>query len=126
MKEQSKLRIIDTSAPELREDPVFMYRMTHGKNTVSVNKLDDDQLENDYPVSAWVVYTDVNSKGEDVEILSILTESGLILAAQSKTFKESFFDIVDIVGDRAFSIRVLSGTSKAGRRYMDCDLASIG
>ncbi|MBO7309140.1 MAG: hypothetical protein J6V38_05865 [Kiritimatiellae bacterium] len=123
---ESKLKIIDTSDHELLNDPVFLYKMTRGKTTVSVNKLDDDQLDNDFSVSAWLIYTDVNSKGEDVEILSVLTESGLVLAAQSKTFKESFFDIVDIVGDRPFSIRVLSGTSKSGRRYMDCDLASIG
>lgn len=123
---ESKLKIIDTSNHELLNDPVFLYKMTRGKTTVSVNKLDDDQLDNDFSVSAWLLYTDVNSKGEDVEILSVLTESGLVLAAQSKTFKESFFDIVDIVGDRPFSIRVLSGTSKSGRRYMDCDLASIG
>lgn len=122
---ESKLKIIDTSNHELLNDPVFLYKMTRGKTTVSVNKLDDDQLDNDFSVSAWLTYTDVNSKGEDVEILSVLTESGLVLAAQSKTFKESFFDIVDIVGDRPFSIRVLSGTSKSGRRYMDCDLASI-
>ena len=123
---ESKLKIIDTSNHELLNDPVFLYRMTRGKTTISVNKLDDDQLDSDFSVSAWLIYTDVNSKGEDVEILSVLTESGLVLAAQSKTFKESFFDIVDIVGDRPFSIRVLSGTSKSGRRYMDCDLASIG
>ena len=123
---ESKLKINDTSNKELLNDPVFLYKMTRGKTTVSVNKLDDDQLDNDFSVSAWLIYTDVNSKGEDVEILSVLTESGLVLAAQSKTFKESFFDIVDIVGDRPFSIRVLSGTSKSGRRYMDCDLASIG
>ena len=123
---ESKLKIIDTSNHELLNDPVVLYKMTRGKTTVSVNKLDDDQLDNDFSVSAWLIYTDVNSKGEDVEILSVLTESGLVLAAQSKTFKESFFDIVDIVGDRPFSIRVLSGTSKSGRRYMDCDLASIG
>ena len=122
---ESKLKIIDTSNHELLNDPVFLYKMTRGKTTVSVNKLDDDQLDNDCSVSAWLIYTDVNSKGEDVEILSVLTESGLVLAAQSKTFKESFFDIVDIVEDRPFSIRVLSGTSKSGRRYMDCDLASI-
>lgn len=123
---ESKIKIINTSDQELINNPVFVYQMTRGKATVSVNKLDDDQLDQDYPVRAWLVYTDVNSKGEDVEILSVLTESGLVLAAQSKTFKESFFDIVDIVGDRPFSIRVLSGTSKSGRRYMDCDLASIG
>ena len=123
---ESKLKIIDTSNHELLNDPVFLYKMTRGKTTVSVNKLDDDQLDNDFSVSAWLIYTDVNSRGEDVEILSVLTESGLVLAAQSKTFKESFFDIDDIVGDRPFSIRVLSGTSKSGRRYMDCDLASIG
>lgn len=122
---ESKMKIIDTSNQELINDPVFVYKMTRGKTTVSVNKLDDDQLDHDYSVSAWLVYTDVNSRGEDVEILSVLTESGLVLAAQSKTFKESFFDIVDIVDDRPFSIRVLSGTSKSGRRYMDCDLASI-
>ena len=123
---ETKMKIIDTSSQELVNDPIFVYRMTRGKTTVSVNKLDDDQLDRDYSVSAWLIYTDVNSKGEDVEILSVLTESGLVLAAQSKTFKESFFDIVDIVEDRPFSIRVLSGTSKSGRRYMDCDLASIG
>lgn len=120
------MEIIRTSDKDLINDPVFIYKMTRGKTTISVNKLDDDQLDRDYAVSAFVLYKDVNSKGEDVEILSVLTESGLVLAAQSKTFKESFFDIVDIVGDRPFSIRVLSGTSKSGRRYMDCDLASIG
>lgn len=123
---ESKLKIIDTSDHELLNDPVFLYKMTRGKTTISVNKMDDDQLDRDYAVSAFVLYKDVNNKGEDVEILSVLTESGLVLAAQSKTFKESFFDIVDIVEERPFSIRVLSGTSKSGRRYMDCDLASIG
>ena len=117
------MEIIRTSDKDLINDPVFIYKMTRGKTTISVNKLDDDQLDRDYAVSAFVLYKDVNNKGEDVEILSVLTESGLVLAAQSKTFKESFFDIV---GDRPFSIRVLSGTSKSGRRYMDCDLASIG
>ena len=42
---ESKLKIIDTSHHELLNDPVFIYKMTRGKTTVSVNKLDDDQLD---------------------------------------------------------------------------------
>ena len=120
------MNLIKSNIEDLENNPVMLYKMTRGKNTVSVNKMDDEQLDRDYSVVGYALYADVNSKGEDVEILSLLTESGLILAAQSKTFKDSFFDILGMVGDRDFSIKVDSGTSKSGRRYMDCELTSVG
>lgn len=119
------MKLIKSNIEDLENNPVMLYKMTRGKNTVSVNKMDDDQLDRDYAVMGYALYEDVNSKGEDVEILSVLTEGGLILAAQSKTFKESFFDILDIVNGKNFSIKVDSGTSKSGRRYMDCELTAI-
>ena len=119
------MKIIKTDIEDLNNNPVMLYKMTRGKSTISVNKLDDEQLDREYSVLAYVLYEDVNNKGEDVEILSVLTEGGLVLAAQSKTFKDSFFDILDLVNGKKFGIRVDSGTSKSGRRYMDCELSSI-
>ena len=120
------MKLLESNIEDLENNPVMLYKLTRGKNTISVNKLDDDQLDHAYSVDGYALYEDVNSKGEDVEILSVLTESGLVLAAQSGTFKKSFFDILDIVKGHDFSIKVDSGTTKSGRRYMDCELTSVG
>ena len=66
----------------------------------------------------------MNQKGENVELLSILS-GDFVVTAQSATLKRSFFEILEIVGNRNFSIKFTDGKTKSDRRYMDCELASV-
>lgn len=119
------MKIIKSDIANIEEDVVLSYKMTKGKGTTSVNKLTPEELALHYDVQAYVLYEDENNKGETVEILSILVNDGDVLAAQSATFKRSFFEIVDICKGRHFAIHIIDGNSKNGRRYMDCELAEV-
>lgn len=118
------MQIIRTNVKDLEANPLMLYKLTRSKVTKSVNKMTDEELDKLYPVDAFVEYADKNNKGEDVTILSFVSGEQ-IFAAQSATFRETFNSIVDIVGDRHFTIAITTGVSKAGRRYMDCDLRGI-
>ena len=68
---------------------------------------------------AWILYEDVNLRGETVEVLSVLAD-GEIYSTISETFKREFFKIVDFFGGDVGSIRVITGSTKAGRSYVTC------
>ena len=119
------MKIIKSNLENIENEVVMLYALTKGKkNTVSVSKLDDEELEQEYPVDVYLQYEDENNKGESVTLLSIMS-GNMVLTAQSATFQRSFFEIVDLVGDRPFSIRVIDGKTKSDRRYMDCELAAL-
>ena len=118
------MNIIRTNIENLMDSPLTLYRLTKSREAKSVNKLTDAELDAQYPVDAYAFYEDKNNKDESVTILSILSGT-TVLVAQSSTFQRSFEDILDCVGNRHFTIRVLTGTSKNGRRYMDCDLCGL-
>lgn len=79
-------------------------------------------------VKKYMFFQDVKeSTGESVEILSILTPDNKVYSAQSGTVKRSFNDIVNIMGDKPFTIIKISGKTKAGRDFINCilDVESI-
>lgn len=118
------MEIIKTNIENLAEDKKTLYRLTMGES-VSVQKMDDDALSESYPVHAYVLRNDVNSKNENVEILTILTEyqgHSVVLSTVSDTFKKEFFKMLDLFGDDDFTIHITTGNSKSGRRYMSCTL----
>lgn len=98
--------------------PVEVYLMTKDAGITSVKDIDD--MEN-IPVSGWLTFTDEKDNGEIAEILSIITPDNKVCSTQSKTFKTSFFDIASIM-DSDFAIIKVSGTTKAGRPYVNCIL----
>lgn len=119
------MEILKCNLENIENEVLVLYTLTKGKkNTVSVSKLDDEALEKEYPVDIYLLYEDENNKGETVTLLSIMS-GDTVLTAQSATFQRSFFEIVDMVGDKAFSIRVTDGRSKSDRRFMDCELAAL-
>lgn len=118
------MKIIKSNIENLEQSPLILYKLTKSKNAKGVAKLDDEELDKNYHVDAFCVYEDVNSKGENITLLSILS-GNVVLTAQSATFRSSFDDILEVVGNRGFTISILSGESKGGRRYMDCDLVDI-
>lgn len=79
-------------------------------------------------VKKHMIFQDVKENtGETVEILSILTPDNKVYSAQSTTVKRSFNDILNIMGDKPFTIIKTSGKTKAGRDFINCilDVESI-
>lgn len=105
-----------------------IYRMTEDSAVLSVKDVADHTILN---VNGYLTFEDTNSNDETSEILAIMgaDDNGEITvwACQSATFKCSFMNIVDINTESGIDIEVepiaiekLSGTTKAGRGYVDC------
>lgn len=95
-----------------------IYLMTKDPSCESVKNLPDNEV---FIVSEILQYTDANSKGEEVDIMAVMTDLGP-MACQSKTFREQLKDIIEIF-DLPVKIKKISGTTKAGREYITCTYA---
>lgn len=118
------MKILKTNIDNLENEILMLYKLTKGKTNKSANKLTDEELETVYPVTAYLLYEDENNKGETVKLLSILS-GDQVITAQSATVQRSFFEILDMVNGRDFSIEFTDGKTKSDRRFMDCDLAAV-
>ena len=101
------------------------YLMTISPSMESMKNLPDGEK---IPVKKYMIFQDVKENtGEVVEILSILTPDNKVYSAQSATLKRSFNDIVNIMGDKPFTIIKTSGKTKANRDFINCilDVESI-
>ena len=114
------MKIIKTNIEDLANNKKDLYILTKGVTT-SVQKLTDEELSVAHPVKDYVLYQDVNTKGEVVEVLAIRT-AGFVLSTVSETFKREFFDIVDIMDSEPFAIRVIKGVTRGGRTFYTCAL----
>lgn len=98
---------------------VEQYLMTLDRGIVSLKDVDDNTS---LPVAGYLTFTDEKDNGDSVDILSIITPDNKVFSCQSATFKRSFNNISRIMHDKPFSIIKVSGTTKAGRPYIDCVL----
>lgn len=98
---------------------VEQYLMTLDRNIVSLKDVVDNTS---IPVAGYLTFTDEKENGDSVDILSIITPDNEVFSCQSATFKRSFDNITKIMHDKPFSIFKVSGTTKAGRPYIDCAL----
>ena len=100
--------------------PKEIYSLTMSPKTQKMK----DALGSRIEIGAWASYEDVNKKtGELQEVLAIMTPEGEIFATNSPTFKEDFFQMLDLfnqMGETVHAISVISGTSKAGRDFISC------
>ena len=95
-----------------------LYKLTKGE-TVSLQKA----VGFVFDVDAFVLFTDTNTKGDEVEILAILAQDGNVYTTISETFKQRFFEIVEHFGmEELPPIVVTEGQSNAGRRYIACTI----
>ena len=100
--------------------PEEKYRLTLSPEVLSLHKIEDNDT---LTVSAFLEFDDVDNKGEETHILSILGIDGKVWIMQSATAKRSFFDMVSIFGNEGFTIKKISGETKAGREYVNLTLA---
>lgn len=96
------------------------YKLMKSPEVKKMSDAEDSILE----VKSWIVYTDADQKtGEVREVLAIETIDGEMFGTISDTFKREFGDMVGFFGDDIGSIKVISGQSKAGRKYITCTVA---
>ena len=110
------MTIIKTNIDNLNEDKKALYRLTRqpGRN---VKDFEDGQKAH---VEAFCLYTDVNSKGTEQTVLTLITDVGK-LQTISPTFIQSFLDVQDLMGDD-YSIIIRKAKSKGGREFVTCEL----
>lgn len=119
------MKVIRSNVENIENEVVLLYKLTKGKKNKTASKLTDEELAQDYPVDVWLEYEDVNEKEDKpITLLSIMS-GDTVIVAQSATLQRDFFEILDIVGDRHFTIRFTDGKSNAGRRFMSCELVGI-
>lgn len=101
------------------------YLMTVAPSIKSLKDVEDNTV---IPVAGVINFIDTkDDTNEEVEVLSIITPNKDVYSCQSKTFKRSLNDIMSIMGDQPFSIIKISGTTNAGRGYINCilDVTSV-
>ena len=99
---------------------VEVYKMTQDQGALSVKDVPDGTT---LQVSGYLLYEDVDHKGENHELLSVLGEDGTVWTCQSATFKRSLTQMAELFEDEPFSIKKMSGVTKANKEYVDCCLA---
>ena len=117
------MKVEDMIVDSSREfDKKEAYRLTHLKESEQVKDIQDGSI---YSVTDWINYLSENKDGETNEVLLIVAvdEDAVIhyLTTVSATFKESFRDMVETFGTD-FKWKKISGQSKSGRSYVDCEL----
>lgn len=96
------------------------YLMTIAPSIKSMKDIEDNTI---IPVDGVLTFTDSkDDTDETVEVLSIITPNKDVYSCQSKTFKRSLEDIMNLMGSNKFSIIKISGKTKAGRDYINCIL----
>ena len=95
------------------------YYATMGKETISIKDMPDGEKIS--PI-AYVEFEDVKDDGTESEIFAIIDADNKVYATVSNTFRTSFKNIVEVMEGDPFEIKKISGTTKAGRDYIDCEL----
>jgi hypothetical protein len=105
------MKIIKTFPEELSKRDA--YKLTESQTARKLVDLAGSIIEPD----KWVLFED-----EDKTVLS-LEADGELFGTISGTFIDAFIKAYDELGAEMGPIRVVTGTSRAGRTYVTCELA---
>lgn len=100
---------------------VEQYNMTMSADILKMSEFIGKEMK----VAGICHYKDINSKGEEQEILSLSDDTG-VYATNSATFIEAFFrmkSLFDANSEDLPTIKITSGKSKNGRDFITCVLA---
>lgn len=100
-------------------NPMDMYSLTKSPDRAKLSEVAGEILELD----KWVVYSEPNSKGDDVILASLITANGSAFTTNSATFIRDFTSAVDMFaefGTEFTTIQIVEGMSKNGRSFITC------
>lgn len=114
------MKIIKTNIENLENEKKMLYRLTKG-TSISFKNMTDEELDRSWPVNAFVIYEDTSRSGNTSTLISILSDDAII-GGQSKSFIDSFLEIVDIMGDDDIAIHVNKFISRQNRTFYTASL----
>lgn len=95
------------------------FKLTNSKEAQKLSTAAGSVLE----LEKWIIYMDVDAKTGEMQKVLTIEAAGEVFATVSKTFIDSFEKAADFFNNNIGAIQVISGTSKAGREYIDCQIA---
>lgn len=100
-----------------------IYKMTKDASIIQMKNVPDGT---EIKVAKYLTFEDEKENGDTTTVHCIMSTDGTAYAYQSKTFDKSLRDIADIMTDgtfnEPFTIRKISGKTKAGRDFINCAL----
>lgn len=100
----------------------LVYKMTRSSGQMVQNIPDGTSV----PVQHFCLYNDPKEGRDgtlkDNTVLSFTDTAGGKYSTISSTFIREFLYIADLMGDAAFSIIVVHGTTKGGKQFVSCEL----
>ena len=100
-----------------------LYNLTKGNDVRKMADAKGEVLD----IAKYVLYTDEDVNGNEMNVLAVETVDGAKYATNSKTFVRNFTDILAIFtagGENPPArYKVGSGISRGNREYLTCDLA---
>lgn len=101
-------------------DPKTAYKLMKSPEVKKMSEAEGSILE----IDRWIHYNSPDREtGEIKEVIAVATPDGELFATISNTFREEFMDMVNYFGSDLGAIKVIAGTSKAGRKYITCSIA---
>lgn len=113
------MKILTTNISPEELTPHILHHMSMSKDITKMR----DRVGEVIPVKHFMLYEDVNSKGEPQRILSI-DDGDTVSATNSPTFISDFERITELYsmcGATLESVTVVAGVSKSGREYITCE-----
>ena len=95
-----------------------MYKLTQNSNVQKLSAIAGSTITPEQ----WVLYEDEDLKTGEVRKVLVNNADGEKFATVSRTFIDSFEKAVDNLGDDPGEILIVSGTSKAGRDFINCEI----
>ena len=101
-------------------DPKTAYKLMKSPEVKKMSEAEGSILE----IDSWIHYNSPDKEtGEIKEVIAIATPDGELFATISNTFRDEFTDMVNYFGSDLGAIKVISGTSKVGRKFITCSIA---
>lgn len=72
---------------------------------------------------AWILYEVLDNKTGEMKTVLVIRDGEEIFGTISKTFIQAFVKAAEFFENELGAIKVIEGTTKAGRKYITCELA---
>lgn len=110
------MKIVYPENINLDKRKVYYHTRSQG---ISLKEIEDGKI---ITPSEIVVYSDMNAKGEEKLITSVIDKDGVHYTTDSPYFREELMYIADLMDGEKYDIKIKKQVSKAGRTFTSCEL----
>lgn len=95
------------------------YRLTKAQSVKKMSEASGSVLN----PTAWVLYEDLDNKSGELKTVLVIEDNGEMFGTISGTFIREFCDAAETFENEVGPIKVIEGVTRAGRKFITCELA---